>query len=299
MTSVNGKTYFCINVNKYFPPLDFAVVRPASLNSPKDNAVMFIMEKNIAQADVFYGVNHCLIYWPETMAVPVGVAEKHAVYKCADPHLSYCKFFSENNITYYPPMEEYSLVNGAFIAKTAKIGQNPRIFPGAYVGGEIDIGDNVYIGSGVKLVGEIHIGDNVVIRENTVLGADGLTTDRDENGRAVTMPQFGGIVIEDNVQIGANVVICRGAIDHTIIRRGAKISNGCLISHNIHLGADTFVVDESCMFGSCSTGEQVLISGNSTIRNGIHVGSRSIVGMGSVVVKPVENGATVKGNPAK
>ena len=71
-------------------------------------------------------------------------------------------------------------------------------------------------------MGEIHIGNNVEIRENSVIGADGLSTDRDEEGRALTMPQFGGVIIEDDVKIGALTVIARGAIDYTILKRGTK-----------------------------------------------------------------------------
>ena len=293
------KKYFQVNVNKYIPDFNFEVVRPASLNNPKDESVMFVIEKNIDQANVFYSVNHCLIFWPETIDIPKDITEKHAVYKCKNPHFSYCKFFEDNNITYYPPIEEYNLVNGAFIAKTARIGQNVKIFPGVYIGGEVEIGNNVYIGSGAKLVGEIYIGNNVVIRENAVIGADALTTDRNENGKAVTMPQFGRIIVEDDVQIGANAVICRGAIDYTIIHRRAKISSCCIIAHNVNIGADAFVAGGTVMFGSSSTGEQVLISGNSAVRNGIHIGNYAIVGMGSVVVRPVAEGTIVKGNPAK
>lgn len=293
------KTYFHVNVGKYFPEWDFEVVRPASLHNPKDNAVMFVTEKYSNQVNELYSISNCLIYWPVAIEVPAGIAEKHAVVKCENPHLQYCKFYSENNITHYPPIEEYDVVNGAYIARTAQIGPNVKIFPGVYIGGEVEIGKNVYIGSGVKLVGQIFIGKNVVIRENAVIGADGLTTDRDENGKAVTMPQFGGIVIEDDVQVGANTIICRGAIDDTIIRRGVKVDNSCFISHNVQLGEDTFVVGESIMCGSSSTGRQVLISGGSAIRNGIHIGSNSMVGMGSAVVKSIGAGVIVKGNPAK
>lgn len=191
------------------------------------------------------------------------------------------------------------MVNGAFIANGAKIGQNCRIFPGAYIGSEVVMGDNVYVGTGAKLVGEVHIGNNVVIRENTVIGADGLSTDRDENGRALTMPQFGSVVLEDDVQIGALTVIGRGAIDSTVIRRGSKIDNSCFISHNVQIGEDAFVVGETIMFGSSSLGDQGFISGNSTIRDGRHVGKKAKVGMGSVVTKDVADGMIVKGNPAR
>ena len=113
------------------------------------------------------------------------------------------------------------------------------------------------------------------------------------------MPQFGGVIIEDDVQIGALTVIGRGAIDNTILKHGSKIDNSTFVSHNVIVGEDTFVVGESIMFGSSSTGKQVLISGNSTIRDGRHIGDKAVIGMGSVVTKNVETGAVVKGNPAK
>lgn len=293
------KEYFRVNVSKYVAGKDFDVVRPASLNNPKDNAVMFIGEQYIAQADIFRECKNCLIFWPENIEVPSNFEGNHAIVMCQKPRREYCRFFQENAITYYPPVEEFEVVNGAYIAKSAKVGRNCTILPGVYIGGEAEIGDNCYIGLGTKLVGEVHIGNNVIIRENSVIGADGLSTDRDENGKALTMPQFGGVIIEDNVQIGALTVIGRGAIDNTVLHRGSKVDNSSFISHNVVLGEDTFVVGESIMFGSSATGRQVLISGNSTIRDGRHIGDKAVIGMGSVVTKNVEDGAVVKGNPAK
>ena len=166
------------------------------------------------------------------------------------------------------------------------------IFPDVYIGKDVVIGNDVYIASGVKLVGSVTIGDHVVIRDNTVIGADGLTTSRNDNGEAITIPQFGGVSIEDDVQIGANV-------DDTRIGRGSKIDSSCFISHNVSIGEDTFIVGETIMFGSSSTGKQVLISGNSTIRDSVHIGDKAVVGMGAVVVKDVLENSVVKGNPAK
>ena len=293
------KEYFRVNVSKYVDGKDFDVVRPASLNNPKDNSVMFISDGYMDKIEAFRECKECLVYWPINVELPEDIDERHAVCKVDSTRYGYCAFFRDNNITYYPSVEEHEVVNGAYICKTAKIGNNSIILPGAYIGGEVEIGDNCYIGSGTRLVGEIHVGNNVVIRENTVIGADGLSTDRDENGRALTMPQFGGVIIEDNVQVGALTVIARGAIDNTILRRGSKVDNSTFISHNVILGEDTFVVGETIMFGSSSTGNQAFISGNSTIRDGKHIGTKSIVGMGSVVVRSVEDGAVVKGNPAK
>lgn len=293
------KEYFRVNVSKYVNGKSFDVVRPASLNNPKDNAVMFISAGYMDRIDAFRNCENCLVFWPADVMIPNDIAEKHAVCAVDNTRNGYCGFFRDNSITYYPPIEDVEVVGGAYIAKTAKIGKNCTILPGAYIGGEVEIGDNCYIGLGTKLVGEIHIGHNVVIRENSVIGADGLSTDRDKTGRALTMPQFGGVVIEDDVQIGALTVIGRGAIDNTILKRGSKIDNSTFVSHNVIIGEDTFVVGESIMFGSSTTGKQVLISGNSTIRDGRHIGNNAVIGMGSVVVKNVEDGAVVKGNPAK
>lgn len=293
------KEYFRVNVHKYDPNKNFDVVRPASLNAPKDHAVMFITKANLEGADAFRKCSECLIFWPIDTPVPEDIGDRHAIFFCENSRKGYCSFFCNNGITYYPMPEEYETVNGAYIAKSAKIGEGCTILPGAYIGGEVEIGDHCYIGAGAKLVGEIHMGNRVIIRENAVIGADGLSTNRDEEGKALTMPQFGGVIIEDDVQIGALTVIGRGAIDYTVLKRGVKIDNSAFISHNVVIGEDTFIVGETIMFGSSSTGAQAFISGNATIRDGRHVGTGAKVGMGAVVVRNVEDNSIVKGNPAQ
>lgn len=293
------KKYFEVEINKYIPGDHRKIYRPASLNHPKDEALMFVTEGFIQYSDALLQCENCLVLWPESIDIPEQIKMRHAVLKVADPHREFARFFTDNGITYLPKIEEFETLNGAYIAKGAVIGQNCRVFPGAYVGSEVTMGDNVYIGSGAKLMGEIHIGNNVVIRENAVIGADGLTTDRDEAGKALTIPQFGGVVIEDDVQIGALTVVARGAIDNTVIKRGSKIDNSCFISHNIKIGEDAFVVGGTTMLGSSSLGDQGYISGNAIIRDGRHVGSKAKVGMGAVVTKDISDGVTVKGNPAK
>lgn len=293
------KEYFSVSSSNYVHDTDINIVRPASLNNPKDNAVMFVTEAFLKYADALLKCRNCLVFWPEGNEIPQAIADRHAVCVSANPHLQYCMFFRENNITYLPEQEKMDYIDGSFISPYAVIGKNVKIFPGAYIGGQVTVGDNVYIGAGVKILGEVKIGDNVVIRENTVIGADGLSTDRDVNGRAATMPQFGGVILEDDVQIGAMTVIARGAIDNTVIGKGSKVDNCCFISHNVQVGKDTFIVGETIMFGSSSVGDRAYISGNSTIRNGIRIGNEALVGMGSNVIKDIQDGAVVKGNPAR
>jgi UDP-3-O-[3-hydroxymyristoyl] glucosamine N-acyltransferase LpxD len=290
---------FEVSVRSYDETHDFSVCRPASLDMPRDNSVMFVTESHIERAGSLDTVSNCLVFWPAGFPVPGSVKTKHAVVLTDDPRLEYCKFYRNERIASHPLATEGRIVNGAFIANDATIGENATILPFAYIDGQVEIGNDVIIGSGARLIGKVKIGNDVVIRENAVIGTDGLSTDRDENGHAATMPQFGGVVLASGVRIGANTVIARGAIDDTEIGEGCKIDNCCFISHNVKMGPHTFVVGESIMFGSSTTGEQAYISGNATVREGIHVGRKSIVAMGAVVTKAVPDGVLVLGNPAK
>lgn len=292
------KKLFCVSAAKYSSAYDFEVYHPASLDKPSDHSVMFINEKNCDRIIDVANVRNCIIFHPMTLEIPDAVRRNNLTIPSKNPRTAYCLFFRENHISNAPQKEKMQYVDGTMIAETAVIGKKTVIMPFSYISGEAVIGDNVYIGAGTKIVGKVQIGNNVVIRENTVIGADGLSTDRDENGRAATMPQFGGVRIEDDVQIGALTVIARGAIDDTVIGRGCKIDNSCFISHNVQLGEDTFVVGETIMFGGSKTGKQSFISGNSTIRNKASIGDYATVGMGSVVTKNVEDHSVVLGNPA-
>ena len=294
------KKFFSVNVNKYSANYNFEVYRPSSLANPKDNAVSFITKAHINQCEVFSHCKNNLVFWPEDYAVPQELIDKDNVFvKCDNPHLRFCQFFEENGIDNLSANHEVENINGALISPKAVIGSNTSIFPLAYIGEDVSIGSNCYIASGGKIVGSVCIGDNTVIKENTVIGADSITTDRDNYGHGVKMPQFGGVKIGNHVTIGANSVIARGAIDDTIIEDEVFIDNCCLISHNSSIGARTFVVGETMTFGSVHVGRDSLISGNSVIRNGVKVGENVVVGMGAVVIKDVPNGSVVKGNPAK
>ena len=260
---------------------------------------MFVMQKRADKIDALLEVRDCLVFCERTIDISEEIKNRHAIVLCESARLEYCRFFRDNNISNLPELEEFEEVGGAYICKGAQIGDNTVIMPGAYIGSDVKIGSGCYIGSGVRIIGRIIIGDNCIIRENSVIGADGMTTDRDSDGTIITMPHFGGVIIGDNVGIGALTVIARGEIDDTVIEDGCRIDNSCFISHNVHLGEDTIVIGESIMFGSSSTGKRAYISGNSTIRNKATIGADSFIGMGSVVTKDVPDGTVVYGNPAK
>lgn len=295
---MDKKKLFEVSASDYSKAHDFSVYYPASLDRPFNHAVMFINKANEHRISELSNIKHCIIFCTPLLVVPNETEESNLFIRVSDPRTAYCLFFREHHIANWPDYEEVNMVNGAHISPRAEIGEETVVMPFAYIGGEVSIGRRCYIGTGVRLVGRVRIGDDVVIRENSVIGADGLSTDRDENGQAATMPQFGGVTIEDRVQIGALTVIARGAIDDTVIGAGAKIDNSSFISHNVRIGSDTFIVGETIFFGGSSTGSGAFVSGNTTVRNKRKIGDRAFVGMGSVVTKDVASGATVCGNPA-
>lgn len=260
---------------------------------------MFVMERFLADIGALKTVRECLVFWPETTEIPCEIKERHIVIPAKDPRLEFCRFFKENGIQALPPKERFQVVDGAYIAEGACVPASCTVLPGVYICGRAVLGENVYVGAGAKIVSPAVIGNHVVIRENTVIGASGLSTDRDTDHTAISMPQFGRVVIEDNVEIGANTVIACGAIDETRIEQGSKIDNSTFISHNTRIGQNTFIVGNTIFFGGSSTGANAFVSGGVTVLNKVSIGEGATVGMGAVVARAVPPYATVMGNPAR
>ena len=296
---MDKKRLFEVSASDYSKAHGFFVYYPASLDRPCDHAVMFINKANEHRISELSNIKHCIVFCTPLLDVPKETEESNLFIRAEDPRTAYCLFFREHHIENRPAYEEVNMVNGAHISPRAKIGEETVVMPFAYIGGEVSVGKRCYIGAGARLVGKVRIGDDVVIRENSVIGADAMSTDRDENGRAATMPQFGGVTIEDRAQIGALTIIARGAIDDTVIGAGAKIDNSTFIAHNVIIGSDTFIVGETMLFGGASTGRGAFISGNATVLNKKKIGEKAYVGIGSVVMRDVADGAVVCGNPAR
>ena len=172
---------------------------------------------------------------------------------------------------------------GAFavIETGATIGDNVCIYPNAYIGAGVTVGDNTILYAGVKIYEGCRIGRNVIVHAGAVIGADGFGFAPQEDGSYSKIPQIGNVVIEDDVEIGANTCIDRATMGSTIIHRGVKLDNLIQIGHNVVIGENTVSASQVGVAGTskvgrhCMLGGQVGIAGHLTIGDNVQIGSKS------------------------
>lgn len=186
----------------------------------------------------------------------------------------------------------------AFIHPDAIIGTRVSISAFTYVG-RCRIGDGSVIYGNCYIHDHVIIGKNVIIHSGTVIGADGFGLTRNERGELENFPHIGGVIIEDDVEIGANTCIDRGTLGNTHIKAGAKIDNLVHVAHNVEIGHHSAVVANTMIGGSTRIADYSWIAPSATLRDRIRVGNNATVGLGAVVTRSIPDQETWMGNPAK
>ena len=186
----------------------------------------------------------------------------------------------------------------AFISKTAKIGNNVYIAPFSYVGEGVKIGDGTMIYPHVVIYDGCQIGKNVTIHAGAVIGADGFGFAPNQEGYD-KIPQMGIVVIEDNVEIGANTCIDRSTMGQTIIHKGVKLDNLIQVAHNCEIGENTVMSAQVGMAGSTKIGSWCMVGGQAGFAGHIHVADKTMVGAQCGVISNTKgNGENLIGSPA-
>lgn len=174
------------------------------------------------------------------------------------------------------------------------IGDNTQIYPHTYIGKNVHIGEGGLIYSGVNIYHDCQIGNHVTLHSGVVIGADGFGFAPTPEGYN-KIPQIGNVIIEDNVEIGANTCVDRATMGSTIVHKGVKLDNLIQIAHNDEIGANTVIAAQSGLAGSAKMGEWCVIAGQVGISGHLTIGNHVTLGPQSGIISSIPDGKTMMG----
>lgn len=185
----------------------------------------------------------------------------------------------------------------SYIDNGVVIGDGSKIYPQVYIGENVTIGENTIIYAGAKIYPGCKIGSNCIIHAGAVIGSDGFGFAHEE-GVYKKIPQIGIVIIEDDVEIGANTTIDRAVMEATIIRKGVKLDNLIQIAHNVEVGENTAMAAQVGISGSSKVGKNCVLGGQVGLGGHLTVGDNANIGAQSGIISNVESDAKIIGAPA-
>jgi UDP-3-O-[3-hydroxymyristoyl] glucosamine N-acyltransferase len=283
-------TYSTDDIQAFLNPDDYY------FNGIKNNFSTVATLEDSASTSLVWGSNNTINpndYLAAVFILPADsvVESSHkSIFLVPSPRLTYSRL-----VKYFFAIPPSQLVSGV-VSNLAECHDCLSLGSGAVVAQGCVIGRNVVIEENVVLHPGTVVGDNVIIQAGAVIGASGFGFTRNSDGGLEHFPHVGNVVLGDNVEVGANTCIDRGALGSTIIGNGSKISNLCQIAHNVHVGKDCLIAGKSQIGGGTTVGDSVYIGPSAIISNKLVIGSRADIKIGSVVVSDVKESASVSGN---
>jgi UDP-3-O-[3-hydroxymyristoyl] glucosamine N-acyltransferase len=195
--------------------------------------------------------------------------------------------------------EESSVDAQVIIQKGVVIGKHVKVYGQVFIGNDCEIGDHTILFPGVKLYHRCKIGARCIIHANAVLGSDGFGFAKDASGNFQKIPQTGNVVVEDDVEIGANTVIDRASLGSTVIEAGAKLDNLIQIAHNVQIGRRTAIAAQTGVAGSTRVGADCMIGGQTGIVGHLTLADKlQIQAQSGIAASIQEEGSKWYGTPA-
>ncbi len=198
------------------------------------------------------------------------------------------------NVQIGPDVSIYPFVT---LGNRVRIGARVTLYPGVFIGDDSEVGDDSILYPNVTMRERCSVGKRVIIHAGTVIGSDGFGYVEHE-GRQHKIPQRGTVVIEDDVELGANVTIDRATFGRTVIKRGTKVDNLVQIGHNVSIGEDCILVAQVGISGSTILGKHVNVGGQAGVSDHLEVGDRVMIAAQSGVIAKLQAGQVVSGSPA-
>ena len=281
---------------------DVQLLFPSSVTDPKDHSILFCVRSY--WKDEFLEnlriTKDALIILESGMDLnEEKISDKNHVIYVDDPKLFYISAIKKSLDLYQKSRTYRYHENFLVTGENVVVGKNVIIEPFVFIDHDVVIGNDTIIKKGSTIRSNVTIGSRCVIGEQSVIGAPGLSLATDDKGQHHRIPHLGGVVIEDDVEIGAYNTIASGTINPTKLMRYVMTGERNQISHNSVIGKGTLVSGNVVITGSVRVGEYCWLGPNSTIINSVSIGNKARVSIGSVVFKDVADGTTVIGNPAR
>jgi UDP-3-O-[3-hydroxymyristoyl] glucosamine N-acyltransferase len=185
----------------------------------------------------------------------------------------------------------------AYIGKNVQLGKGVQIYPHVYIGDNVKIGDNTILYSGVKIYYNCLVGSDCILHAGVVVGSDGFGFEPDAKGVNQKLPQIGNVIIEDDVEIGANTTLDRAMMGSTIVRRNAKIDNLVQVAHNVEVGESTFLCSQVGIAGSSKVGAHCILAGQVGVAGHLEIADNCVFGAQSGIPSSVRKPGMYQGSP--
>jgi UDP-3-O-[3-hydroxymyristoyl] glucosamine N-acyltransferase len=279
----------------YHGKIDISISRHASLNNIRCNSIIWIKNKSYYREKLFNGVKDVLLVVNSDVNIKDIDNQDISFIICKNPKEVFFSILNE----FFKQEDFGDFISPDSIIKTKDIGQNVYIGHNCYIDKEVEIRDNVVIKNNVSIEGKVKIGKSTIIHSGVVIGTDGFGYFKNDKGENIKVSHYGGVVIGNKVEIGANTCIDKGTLDDTVIGDNVKISNLCHVAHNVKIHENCFITAGVVITGSTTIDKNTYIAPGAIIKNQLSIGENSLVGMGAVVIKDVEKDKVVAGVPAK
>ena len=264
----------------------------SAIDEADENSISFCKYKDERAIKLLKDTSASIVLCPFGVRLP---KRSDITYILIDnPRLCFAKLLSK----YYKPPLKFKIDRTAVIGKNCKLGK-VSIGPYVVIGDGVQIGDGSVIFPNVVISDNVTIGQNVTIKSNTTIGQKGFGFEFEKNHTPVAIPHIGGVVIGNNVEIGANNTVVQGTLKNTIISDYVKTDDHVHIAHNVKIGERTIITACAEISGSVIIGSDCWLGPNCSIMNDITIGNKVLVGLGAVVIKSVPDKVVVAGNPAR
>lgn len=285
--------------NKLFKNIQIYDV--STIKNPKGHSLIFTKKWSNEIEDKLININHSLILIIKNdTKINNNIIKNNECIFVDNPRLEYAIIL--NYILSMQPKKDRhykELNNRVIIGENVNIGKETTIEPFVFIDHDVQIGDNCILKAGVRICSNVLIGNNTIIGQNSVIGGPGFGIEKNIDGALIRIPQIGGVIIGNNVEIDALSTIDSGTIKATVIEDNVMIDNHVHISHNVHIEKNCIITACSEISGSVCIGENTWLGPNCSIINGITIGKNVFIGMGAVVRKSTRDNVKIAGKAAR